>query len=447
MTANIDYGQGSLAPMILKASVPIIFAELVSLLYSMVDRMYIGHIADVGSLSLTGLGLCFPIISFLIAFSRLYGSNGGSPLFAIARGRKDHREAEDILSASVLLSLYTSVVLVAVIGVFMHPLLFLFGASRNTYPYARDYLMIYLLGTPFSLIGLTLSSFVNAEGRSDYVMKGTLLGALINIILDPIFIFIFSWGIKGAAIATVSSQAVTFFFFLFLFQGGRLGHVIRFDHRLVNRKRVMPILSLGTSGFVMGATNSLTQVVTNKVAYIYGGDMFVGVMAILNSIREVMSTPVMGIGTASGPVISYNYGAGRMDRVRRASLIMLSYCLVIGLLTWGIVFFLARPIVSLFTSDLEVIEIAVPSLRIYFFAFFFMAFQTSGQQSFVSLKKAGYAIFFSLFRKVMIVVPLSLVLPRFLSVEGLLIAEPISNVIGGLASYITMYVTTFMYLK
>ena len=435
---QVDFSQGKVSSCILKLSFPLIVAEIVNLLYNMVDRIYIGHIQDIGSIALTGLGLCFPIISLISAFARLYGFNGGAPLASIARGRGDGEEASYVMGNSICLAIITGMIIEAIVLAFSKPILYAFGASDASYEYASSYLRIYALGTVPVLLTLTMNAFINSQGFSSIGMLSVLIGAVSNIILDPILIFVLDFGVKGAAIATVISQSLSALF-AFTFLTGR-NAVLRLDlkHMKLRRERVIKIVVLGTSGFTMGATNSIVQLVCNKVAFIWGGDLYVGVMTILNSVREIFSTPINGVGSGASPVMSYNYGAGNGKRVRGASNFMLLSCLAISLAVWTLVFSFPRSMARLFTSDPLMLEASVSALRIYFFGFVFMSFQTSGQQTFVALGKAKQAIFFSLLRKVIIVVPLTILLPYIFGIDGVMLAEPISNVVGGLAAYLTM---------
>lgn len=433
-----DFSKGSVSACIMRVSLPLIVAEIVNLLYSMVDRIYIGHIPEEGSLALTGLGLCFPIISLISAFARLYGLNGGAPLCAMARGRGDEDEAGFIMGNSFLLCFLTGVVLTLLTLIFNKPLLYAFGASDLTYPYARDYLSIYAVGSVFVLTTLGMNAFINSQGFASVGMITVLIGAVLNIILDPILIFAFHMGVKGAAIATVISQTCSAVFVLWFLTGKNAELRLSLRYMKLEKARCIKIVSLGISGFTMGATNSVVQLVCNKAAYIWGGDLYVGVMTILNSVREIFSTPISGIGSGASPVLSYNYGRRDGKRVRKASDVMLLFTLVYSLAAWAVVVVFSHGMAMLFTQDKMMIEAAAGALRIYFFGFFFMSFQTAGQQTFVALGKAKQAIFFSLFRKVVIVVPLTILLPYVFGINGVMLAEPISNVVGGLAAYITM---------
>ncbi len=435
---HTDFSKGSVSSSILKVSVPMIIAELVNLLYSMVDRIYIGHIPGEGSQALTGLGICFPVISLISAFARLFGFNGGAPLASMALGEKNEEEAKKVLYSSFMLSIITGFILTSAVLIFIRPILYAFGASDATYPYARDYLVIYSLGSIPVLVTLTLNAFINSQGFATVGMITVLIGALINIILDPVLIFIFDMGVRGAAIATVFSQTLSALFdFLFLRSRSAVLR-ITFSGFTLEKKRCLKIIALGTSGFVMGATNSIVQIVCNKCAFIWGGDLYVGVMTILNSVREIFSTPINGLTSGASPVMSFNYGAKEALRVKKASNFALLSTLVLSSAVWLLVVIFPRQLALLFTTEETLLNAAVPALRIYFFGFIFMSFQTAGQQTFVALGKAKPAIFFSLFRKVIIVVPLTIALPYFFGINGVLIAEPVSNVVGGLAAYLTM---------
>ena len=357
----------------------------------------------------------------------------------MARGRGDNEEASYVMGNSICLAIITGIVIGTVVIIFARPILYAFGASDASYKYASEYLRIYALGTVPVLMALTMNAFISSQGFSGISMLSVLIGAVSNIMLDPVLIFIMNLGVRGVAIATVISQSLSALFALLFLLGKNA--VIRLDakHMKLSHRRTLDIVILGTSGFTMGATNSIVQLVCNKVAFIWGGDLYVGVMTILNSVREIFSTPINGVGSGASPVMSYNYGAGNGQKVRKASRFMLLSCLGISLAVWTFVFAFPRSMASLFTSDPIMLEASVSALRIYFFGFIFMAFQTSGQQTFVALGKAKQAIFFSLFRKVIIVVPLTIILPYFFGINGVMLAEPISNVVGGLAAYLTMW--------
>ena len=433
-----DFSKGKVSALILRVSMPLIVAELVNLLYNMVDRIYIGHLAENGSLALTGLGLCFPVISLISAFAKLYGPNGGAPLCAMARGRGDMKEASLVMGNSFTLSVITGFVLMVIVLTFNKPILYAFGASDSTYPYARDYLMIYSLGTIPVLLTLSMNAFINSQGFAMIGMLTVIIGAVINIILDPVLIFLCGLGVRGAAIATVFSQTISCIFAVSFLCSRNVELRLRVQDMKLGLSRCGKIIALGTSGFTMGATNSVVQLVCNKCAFIWGGDLYVGVMTIMNSVREVYNTVMNGIGSGASPVMSFNYGARNGRRTIKASNFTLVCTFTYAMLAWLIIILFPHAMAMLFTQDEAMIEASASAMRIYFFGFFFMAFQTAGQQTFVALGKAKQAVFFSLFRKVIIVVPLTIFLPYIFGVDGVMLAEPISNVIGGLAAYLSM---------
>ncbi len=444
---KIDFSTGSIPKIVIRTSIPMIMAEIVHLLYNMVDRIYIGHIAESGSLALTGLGICFPIIAIFTAFGRLFGSNGGAPLLSMELGKGNKEEAGKIMGSAFSLSLFTGLFFMVFLIVCKKPILYAFGASDVTYPFAEKYLTIYALGSVPVLLTLSMNPFITGQGFSVMGMVTTVIGAVLNIILDPIFIFTLGMGVEGAAVATIISQTISMIFVLSFLLGKNPEIRIQRKYMKLEKKRSLRIMGLGMSGFTMGATNSIVQIVCNKMALLYGGDLYVGVMTILNSIRDIFATPLLGIGSGATPVMSYNYGMRDGKRVKSASNSMLYYTLLISALTWIAVFLFPEFLSGIFTTDQALIDASVYSLQIYFFGFIFMSFQTTAQQTFVGLGKAKRATFFSLFRKVIIVVPLTIILPRFFGIDGVMLAEPISNLVGGAAAYITMRLTVFKELS
>lgn len=440
-----DFSQGSVPKNILRMAGPMTLAQLVSILYNLVDRMYIGHIDGAGTLALTGLGLCLPVISAVIAFARLSGMGGG-PLCSIERGKGNLDEAEKIMGNSFTLLLIFAAALTVLGEIFLEPLLYAFGASGGTIGYAMDYGRIYLAGNLFVLISLGMNSFINAQGFARIGMMTTLLGAAANILLDPLFIFLLGWGVRGAAIATVISQALSALWVLQFLTGKKAILRLKKSCLGLHWGRVRRILTLGFSGFVMALTNSVVQVACNSVLSAFGGDLYVGIMTVINSIREVVSMPVQGLTGAAEPVLGFNYGAGKPKRVRQGIVFISLTAVGYSLLVWLLVRTIPGPLISIFNSDPDLIAAGIPALRLYFCAFFLMALQFAGQSTFVSLGKSKQAIFFSIFRKVIIVVPLTLWLPHVggLGVSGVFWAEAISNVIGGVFCFGTMLVTVFL---
>jgi len=426
---------------ILQMALPMTVAQLINILYNVVDRMYLGKLP--GHLSLTGLGLCLPIISILMGFANLCGM-GGAPLCSIHRGKGEDGEAERILGNSFALLLLFGAGLTALGLAFRRPILYLFGASDLTFPYANDYLTIYLLGTLFVMIGLGMNPFINAQGFSRMGMMTVALGAAVNIVLDPIFIFALDMGVRGAALATVLAQGCSALWVLKFLTGRRALLQLRWNTLRLQAARVRRILALGTSGFVMSMTNSLVQVLCNASLQHYGGDLYVGVMTVINSIREVVSMPVQGITNGCQPGLGYNYGAGEYERVRRG--IRFTTVLTVGysVAAWALVMAVPELLIRIFNDEPELIAAGIPAFRLYFAAFFCMSFQFIGQSVFVGLGRSRSAVFFSLLRKAFIVAPLTLLLPGLgMGVDGVFAAEPVSNVLGGLACLLTMYVTVY----
>ena len=439
-----DFSKGSVRKNIMRLALPMTLAQLINILYNIIDRIYIGRMERGNSLPLTGVGVCLPIISMIIAFANLVGM-GGAPLFSIERGKQNQKEAEYILGNSVVLLAIFGVVLTVIGYLLKVPLLYLLGASDKTIIYADSYLSIYLFGNIFVLLSLGLNNFINAQGFGKTGMWTVAIGAGLNILLDPLFIFVFGLGVRGAAMATVISQALaTAWTFRFLLSKRAVVRIRR-DRLSLQAKRVRRILSLGLSGFTMSVTNSLVQMVCNASLKNYGGDVYVGIMTIINSIREVVTMPVMGVGSGAQPVMGYNYGAGETKRVRQCISFMSSVMIVYTLVVWGILFLFPRFFMGVFTSDRQAIEMGIPCMHIYFFGFFFMALQFSGQTTFTGLGFSKQAVFFSIFRKVLIVIPLTLLLPLILSSpeHGVFLAEPISNLIGGGACFATMIFTVY----
>ncbi len=429
---------------IIYMAVPMTVAQLINILYNIVDRMYLGRLP--GHLSLTGLGLCLPIISILMGFANLCGM-GGAPLCSICRGRGENDEAEEIMGNSFSLLLLFGAALTVLCLMFRRPILYLFGASDVTFPYANDYLTIYILGTLFVMISLGMNPFINAQGFSRMGMITVAVGAVVNIVLDPIFIFLMDLGVKGAALATVISQACSAVWVLKFLTGKKAILKLRMSALRLKAERVKRILSLGTSGFVMSMTNSLAQVLCNASLEAYSGDLYVGVMTVINSIREIITMPVQGITNGCQPVLGYNYGAGQYQRVRQG--IRFTTVLTVGysVAVWAVVMLLPEPLIRIFNNEPDLISVGIPAFRIYFATFFFMSFQFIGQSVFVGLGRSKNAVFFSLLRKAFIVAPLTLILPAVgFGADGVFLAEPISNVLGGLACIITMYATVYRQL-
>ena len=441
-TQTNDFSKGSVAGNILRLALPMTVAQLINVLYSVVDRMYIGRLPDAAGNALTGLGLTFPILSIVTAFANLFGM-GGSPLFSIQRGKGDRDRAQVILGNTFALLVGTGVALTVVLLVLKRPLLYAFGASDATYPYADGYLTIYLLGSVFVMISLGMNQFINAQGFGRTGMLTVLIGAVTNILLDPVFIFVLGMGVQGAALATILSQFLSAVWAVSFLRGKKALIRLEWGSMRLQPKLVWQIVSLGFSSFVMAITNSIVQVACNSTLQSFGGDLYVGVMTIINSVREVVSTPINGVTSAAQPVMGFNYGAQEYRRVRSGIVFTTIVCIVYTTAVWLLLFLFPRFFIGLFTGEEALREAAVPSMHIYFFGFFMMSLQMAGQSAAVALGRSKQAVFFSLFRKVIIVTPLTLLLPHLfgLGVNGVFLAEPISNFIGGGACYITMLLT------
>ena len=442
-----DFSQGKVSKNIISQAIPMTLAQLVQLLYNIVDRIYIGHLPGADNMALTGVGLTFPIITLVAAFTNLFGT-GGTPLFSIARGRHEDAHAEKIMGNVCALLLGTSIVIFLFCYLFRRSVLDLFGASDASYQYADEYLRIYLLGTPFAMLTTGMNGFINAQGFPGIGMLTTMIGAVLNLFLDPIFIFVLHMGVRGAALATVISQTVSGIWVIHFLTGKKTLLRIKTTNLRVERKLAVEIMTLGMSGFIVQATNAFVQIVCNVSLQNYGGDLYVGIMTVLNSVRELLSLPVMGITSGCQPVLGYNYGAGKMKRVKEGIRFTAFIGTAYTLLAWGMVMLIPHLLFSIFTDNLSMIETGTEALKIYFFGFCFMAFQFTGQCTFQALGYAKRSIFFSLFRKVMIVVPLTLLLPVLgFGVHGVFLAEPVSNVIGGLACFTTMWFTVYRRLE
>lgn len=442
MTAKNDFSQGSVARCILSMALPMTLAQLVNILYSVVDRMYIGHIPGSGQLELAGLGLSMPIISIIMGFANLCGVGGGS-LCSIHRGRSEQDEAESVMGNSLTLLLILGVLIPLFFLPFRVPLLRFFGASSATLPYALEYITIYMPGTPFVMISLGLNPMINAQGFGGKSMMTVLLGAIINLVLDPILIFGFDMGIRGAAWATVVAQAASALWVLKFLTGKKALLVLRLSKMPLEAQRVRRILALGLSGFIVNLTNSLVQVVCNKMLYITGGDLYVSVMTVINSVREVTFMAVQGLNNGAQPVLGYNYGARIYSRVRRGIRFAVGVTISYSVLVWGATMIFPEVLIRIFNTDPELISVAVPAMRIYFSMFAVMSLQISGQSVFTALGRSKNAIFFSLLRKAFINAPLTVLLAWAVGSRGVFTAEAISQLLGGTACFLTMYLTVY----
>ena len=442
MESSQDFSQGSVARCILRMAVPMTIAQLVNVLYNITDRFFIGHMGGGASLGLTGVGIVFPIISIITAFTNLFGM-GGAPLCSIARGKQEHLLAEQIMGTTCFMLLVTAGLLTALGVLLTRPLLFWFGASADTYPYASAYFSVYILGTPAAMLSLGMNGFVNSQGFGRTGMLTVTVGAAANMILDPLLIYGFDMGVRGAAAATIFSQLLSAFWVMRFLTGPRA--VLKLRRSLIRWRPALlwEVVRLGFCHFIMSFTNAATQLAYNTALRSLGGDVYIGAMTVINSLREVITMPANGITGGAQPVLGYNYGAGAYDRVRQGVIYMAGICTAYMLLAWGVVFLFPEALIRFFNDDAELVAVGAHLLHIYFFGFCFMALQMSGQTVFTSLGKAGHAIFFSLFRKVGLVIPLIFLLPIFLGIDGVLWSEPISNLVGGTSCFLVMLHTVW----
>ena len=447
---RIDFENGTITGNILGAALPMLVAQILNLLYNVVDRIYIARIPGEGTAALGAVGLCFPLIVIITAFANLFGS-GGAPLFSIYRGKKEDPEAIRIMNTSFSMLCASALLLMAIIMYFARPILILFGASSDALLYAMPYLLIYLIGTLPSMVSIGMNPFINAQGYSVIGMFSVAIGAVSNFVLDPLFIFVLGFGVRGAAIATVISQFLSACFVLFF-----LTRKSELKVRLLHKDELAGcisyaknIISLGTVGFIMQLTNSLVTICCNNVLSVTSGDIYISVMTIITSVRQLVETPIGAMNDGASPILSYNYGARRPSRVRKSILVLSAMILSYTVVMWGLIILVPGALIRIFSSDASLIQDAIPALKLYFAAFIFMDLQYLGQTIFKSLNKKKQAIFFSLLRKVFIVVPLTYLLPYALHMgsNGVFLAEPVSNVIGGSLCFITMLCTILPELK
>ena len=444
--AKNDFSQGSMWKNIMNQAIPLTVAQAVQVLYNVVDRVYLGHLPGASSLALTGVGLIFPIVALVTAFGNLFAT-GGTPLCSIARGAGEQERAEKIMNNTFSMLVLTGLILTVLGYCFRRPILYLFGAGDETYPYADAYLTVYLAGTVCAMVSTGMNGFINAQGFPKVGMLTIILGAVLNVILDPIFIFVFDLGVRGAAVATVISQSVSCLWVLRFLTGKRAILRLKLPLMQPEGKLLKEITALGVPGFIMAGTNCLVQVTCNATLKVYGGDTYIGVMTVINSVREIFSIPVTGLTHGAQPVISFNYGAKQYRRVKGGIVFISLLGAAFTAVCWALVLIFPEQLLRLFTADENLVRLGIRSMHIYFFGFVFMSLQFAGQSTFTALGKAKQAVFFSLLRKAFIVFPLTLLLPKWFAVDGVFLAEPISNLIGGVACFATMAATIFPMLK
>ena len=415
------------------------------MLYNVVDRIYIGHIPGEGSLALTGVGVCMPIIMIVTAFAALI-SSGGAPRASICMGKQDNKSAEQILGNCFSLQIAVSIVLTVVLLIWNKDLLMAFGASKNTLGYATDYMRIYALGTLFVQLTLGMNAFITAQGFTTTSMVSVLIGAICNITLDPVFIFVFNMGVKGAALATVLSQAISTMWVVVFLSGKKTQLHLQKKYMDLKPKIFLPCVALGLATFIMQASESVVTVCFNSSLLHYGGDIAVGAMTILTSVMQFAMLPLQGIAQGSQPIASYNYGAKNADRVKKTFRLLVITCLTYSTLLWATVQIIPKVFVSIFTSDAKLVAFTAPMLKIYLGGLFLFGIQIACQITFTSLGKAVNSIIVAVVRKFVLLLPLIYIMPHVVSnpTIGVYMAEPIADIIAVL---FTSVLFTFQFKK
>ena len=440
----INLGDGNIKSLLFKLALPAIIAQLVNVLYNIVDRIFIGRIPN-GGIAMAGVGVAFPIIMIVAAFSALIGS-GGAPIAAIKMGEKKNDEAEKIMSNSFGALVIIGLVMTIGFLIFKEPLLWAFGASEATISYASEYLGIYLIGTVFVQIALGMNPFVNTQGFAKIGMATVVIGAVINIILDPILIFGFDLGVKGAALATVIGQLVSAIWVLKFLFGKKSTLKIRKEHIIPKLKILLPIMALGVSPFIMQATESLVIIIMNNQLLRFGGDLAVGAMTIMSSIMQIIILPLIGLSQGAQPIISYNFGAGRLDRVKKTFKLLIISCVVYSTTMWLLLMTVPEVFVRIFNNDPQLLEITSWSIKIFFAGILIYGAQVGCQQTFLALGQAKISLVLALLRKIILLIPLALLLPMIFEnkLAGVLMAEPAADII---AATITIIAFAIFYKK
>lgn len=429
-------GKEPLRKLFFTMAIPSVLAQLINVLYNIVDRIYIGHIKDIGSLALTGVGVTFPIIMVVSAFSAFAGQ-GGAPLASILLGAKDQEKAEKVLGSSTALLLVFSISLTLIFQILKTPLLYAFGASDNVIGFAQDYIGLYLWGTIFVMLSLGLNTFIGGQGNAKTAMFSVLIGAVTNIILDPIFIFVMNMGVKGAALATVISQAFSAIWVVNFLISKKSSLKIKRENLKLDMKFVKKIGSLGCSPFIMQSTESLVLLTLNSGLQKYGGDLYVGSMSILISVLQLIFVPVSGIAQGVQPIISYNFGAGNRERVVKTFKALLIVCLMATMFMGGIAVLFPNFYVKMFTESEELMKLTSKMMPIFTLGMCIFGIQQSIQVTFLAMGQAKFSIFIALLRKVILLVPLAIILPRFLGVKGIYYAEPMADITSVVVASIT----------
>lgn len=442
ISREVDLGKEPIGRLLLVLAIPTIASQVINALYNMVDRMYIGHIPAIGAAALTGVGVSFPIIMIVSAFAALVGM-GGAPQASIAMGRKDHDKAEKILGNCFTSLAVVAVILTIIVLVFKTPLLYLFGASSNTISYAEDYIEIYAVGTIFVQMTLGLNMFISAQGFSMISMLTVVIGAVTNIILDPVFIFGFHMGVQGAAVATVLSQALSAVWAVKFLTGKSTVLHLKKKYMKIEWKVMAPCVALGVAPFIMQSTESVLVLCFNSSLLKYGGDMAVGAMTILSSIMQFAMLPLQGLTQGGQPIISYNYGARNVERVKKGFKLLLIACLCYSTLMWAAAQLVPQLLVMIFTNDPQLMKLAVWALRIYMAGVLLMGAQVACQQTFIAFGNAKISTFLAIFRKIIVLIPMIYILPVFMKdkVLGVFMAEPIADTIAVCTTCVMFFVS------
>lgn len=430
MNQDKDFlGKDPIKKLLFKLAVPTLTAQIINMLYNIIDRVYIGHIKEIGSLALTGVGICLPLIMIVSAFAALVGSGGG-PRASIFMGENDIKSAEKTLGNCFTLQIIISIILTIVLLIFSKDMLLVFGASKNTIEYATSYMNIYALGTIFVQLTLGMNMFITAQGFAKTGMLSVLIGAICNIILDPIFIFGLEMGVKGAALATIVSQAVSCIWILSFLFGKKTFLKIKLENLKLESKIILPCLALGVSTFVMQASESIISVCFNSSLLKYGGDIAVGAMTILTSVMQFAMLPLQGLGQGAQPIISYNYGAKNSKRVKEAFKLLLKCNLTFSIILWALVIIFPQVFVKMFTSDIALIAFTQKALRIYMASVFLFGIQVSCQMTFTSIGYAKASIIVAVMRKFILLLPLIFIMPHIFTNNqtiAVYLAEPIAD--------------------
>lgn len=434
-------GQGSVPKLIVRLAIPTILAQIVNLLYNIVDRIYIGHIEEVGGLAVTGVGICMPAIMIISAFAALIGY-GGSPKASIYLGQKEDDKAEIVVGNSFILLIIIGIILTIIFIFFGENILYLFGATNNTIIYAMDYLNIYVIGTIFVLLTIGMNSFISAQGFTKISMITVLIGAILNCVLDPIFIYLFNFGVKGAAIATIISQCISAVFVIWFLSSKYTNLKLKFVNFKINFKIILPAILLGVSPFVMQFTEAVISICFTSSLKKYGDDVAIGAMTILSSLMQFSMLPLMGLSQGAQPVTSYNFGAKNTDRVRASFKFLLIISVIYSFILWALLMIFPSFFAGIITNDVKLVEYTSWAIRIYFAVSCLFSVQIACQQTLIAIGNAKVSVFLAVFRKIIILIPLIFILPSILTKKtmAIFLAEPIADAIAVTVTAVLFFV-------